>query len=268
MKTLLFKLASSTFTLGLIASAHSAHWIVRSMVSSSSSSSDISVTRNAPSGVSVTIPSGSTMIYGSGTFSFFGENDTYSKKFLCANPGTVTYNPWCSSYYTYTYQWVSDSPTDVPPAVSTPGEVLGYSLEQGGVGQNFEWNPTGGYVRTLGTWSGNLAFNSQGDVFGGTGESPYSALGIYWPTLSDSPTVTIGSSLFYVRPENLGGGSVTTDANGYTILIASVLNSQSIELSTPLSYNNPVSSSFFVFDTGTTTCYKGGTELLGLPIES
>lgn len=210
--------------------------------------------------VSVNISSG---IYGTGTFKFYGEQDSYSQIYNGIEPATVQYLPYANSYYTFTYKWVSDSPSDTPPSVGSHADFDGYSLEQAAPAQ---YMLGGGGPQVSGSYSWNTTFNTEGPIWGGTGSNPYYGMSFTWPHSTDTPNVTIGGQLYFVRGVVVGGGTVSLDGSGNTIITASVLNAQAAMIQTPISAVGGGSGTIRVTNYGTMTCYLGVSQIGSLPV--
>jgi hypothetical protein len=264
-----FSKSMSVIVLAAIAAASdAAHWVTVSQVDASVPATVIvgsNTVRGARSQISVTIPSSPTMIYGGGTFKFYGEPDALISDWFGNCPTTVTSNAYVHTYYNFTYKWVSDSPSDIPPPVGSQGVLDGYSLTQGSLGQYQFTGYSGGQTAGQASWS--IYFNSNMKVFTPVfGPNFHMASVPEWPASTDSPIVAVGSSLFFITPEILGGGSTYLDANGNTVLTASILNSQNMLISTPTIPVNNASGFEGWQNGGTTARYVGGATLFGLPI--
>ncbi|MDR3688000.1 MAG: hypothetical protein P4L46_01385 [Fimbriimonas sp.] len=87
--------------------------------------------RSARMQTTVTINTGPLKqeIYGTGPFVFYGEND-YLADMKTGGGSMYSYASSTSSYYQYVYQWVSDSPNDIPPPPGHDLGVNGYQLDR------------------------------------------------------------------------------------------------------------------------------------------
>jgi len=267
------RLCSSTFLLfmAFATQASAAHWKLISTSDAtipSSITSDSTVSRGMRVAVTATIPSSPTMIYGSGSFQFFGESDSYNTSFLANYPLTQDYHGYVHAYYTYKYQWVSDNAGDVPPDPNQDLQLSGYSLTRCPQIADYQFAGFGG-PNTIGMLSWSVWFNSNIHVFSPTWPSfGHSITAPAWPASTDSPVAMVGGSLYFITPEILGGGPVTIDPSGNTIITVSVLNVQQLNESTPIFPNSPtaVLEGWNIY--GSTTRYAGGSQINGLPIHN
>jgi hypothetical protein len=259
MKHTLLKAAGIAAFSSLFFGANAAHWTLVSQVGTSSTVSS-GATRGSLSALSVTIPSGSYAIYGTGTFKFFGEPDTFSTQISStAYSFLFTFDPSVISYYTYVYLWVSDAPTDIPPTPGSSQEVTGYALQRA---TNLETVGIG-MAGSSATYSSDALFNSVGPTWSGGG-SPYTGFSNLWPKPTDSPIVSISSKNYYVRPVFVGGGPVSINGSGQTIVTISVGNFQSVDYATNVTANPNLLME--LNSTSQTACYIAGSEVSGLPI--
>ena len=271
MNRLVIKQLFTSAMLISVASSQAAHWKLISMTDASiptSTVSDSTVTRGARATVSATIPSSPSMIYGSGVFQFHGESDSYNTSFLATYPLTQDYHGWAHSYYKYVYQWVSDSPTDVAPSPNQSLQLSGYSLTASPGLFDYQFAGFGG-PNTIGMLSWSVWFNSNIHIFSPTWPSfGHSITTQAWPALTDSPIALVGSTPYLITPEVLGGGPVTIDGSGNTIITVTVLNSEQMNETTPIFPNSPtaVLEGWNIY--GSTTRYAAGTQINGLPIHN
>jgi len=263
----LFKaITAISVSIGSIVSSQAAHWKLLSEGDATipaSYTTGNGVTRGARTSFSLTLPSVSSDIYGVGPFTFYGESDQYHDNTLCGESTLYTYTASANNYYSFKFQWVSDSPSDTPPSPNQAIGAVGYSLESGGGGQFSYLNP----VYKTGNWS--FLWDSQGPSLSPP-YSPFSpATSCAWPVAGGANQVTVTNNgvLLYVRPVALGGVTVTLDGSGNTIGTMSVLNAQSILMVTQFSpYGNPSNVTALVYDNATMFGYLACAEIGGLKV--
>lgn len=210
------------------------------------------------------IPQHSTMIYGDGTFTFYGEQSqmwpTYN-----GGPGTFADQNYLNSYYEFKFRWVSDSPSDVPPSLTTSVEAFGYALERA---ENlFYLHALFGGPWTVGINSISMCFPVYGPVWSVPGQTNFDINYPYtWPQSGglDVKITVPNIGLMYVRPQTVGGGGLSLDGNGDTIATISVLNSMTQTFSIPVSTVGGITVGMYV--KGFFSCYKSVTEMLDLPV--
>ena len=136
----------------------------------------------------------------------------------------VVWDAWVNAYYNFTYKWVADSLSDVPPGVgSTPG-AYGYALRTGSVSTYLSGGGPVTGATTYQAWYNLLPTHSATYVSPSGGYYMGGALNI--PAPGASPTITVGGVTYYVAMGALGGGTVTINGSGDHVISFPVLNSQ------------------------------------------
>jgi len=256
----------------LASASNAAHWVLVSLADTNFPAppyvSDSFVTRVLTTRqFDAAIPTHSTMIYGSGTFKFYGEQ-SHMKPEYNGGPGTFADQNYLNSYYEFKFKWVSDSPSDVPPSVTTSVEAFGYNLEK--VDSSFFYHAIWGGPWTIGINSIHHGFPVYGPTWSVPGQTGYGTMppgdNLHWPQ-SGGLDITItfpGIGLMYVRPQTIGGGTLAY-VNGDLIATINVLNSMEQNFSIPIS--SPGGGiTVGAYLESTFSCYKSVTRMLGLPV--
>lgn len=256
--------------LAMAAVSNAAHWELISRADTNYPSppiySDSDVTRVLTyRSFNAAVPSDVTMIYGSGTFPFYGEQ-CQMKPTYSGGATTWAHQDYLDSYYEFKFKWVSDSPSDTPPSLTTSVAAYGYSLERA-VNVFFSHALNGG-PWSFGMWSISMTFPIYGPVWQSSG--PTNTFGATvnnsWPQSGGSDiTVNVPNiGLMYIRPQVVGGGGLSLDGSGNTIATISVLNSMVQEFSIPITTTYGISIGVYV--EGDFSCYKTVTQMLGLNV--
>ncbi len=257
------RVAAVALSLSIAHLAGAAHWIIQSRgdaTSPISSTSGTNASRGMRTTKSATVTGG---LYGSGTFSFFGEKDAFSQDVFVPYPGTIIgVNAYVNAYYTFTYKWVSDAPGDTPPAVGSQPGAQGYFLERvDGVaeGQTARYNVTYDYTAAC-------LFNSQnGNTFTGS-VGPTGGWSDNWPKSAGSGIVSVGGVLFFVSPQILPSATITLDGSGNTIATITTLNSETLQLSSSITLGPPMSG-LLIHNTATLENYVAASTIGGLAVQ-
>jgi hypothetical protein len=256
--------------------AGAAHWVLHSVGLNAREPYVVtgSASYGTPIQVSVPISSG---IHGTGTFQFYGQTMATSAAYLGSLAGdgaevTVGFQGSVAAYYTFVYQWASDSPSDVPPS---PGEgelgVNGYNLarvascgEVGDNGATYNGCSIFGYFAML----QGPTYNLSPGVYNGrpwpvTSQGPGSNYGSPPSTNNVSFSTPAGANLFAVIPFDVGSADISLSSGTTYATIAYAANFQCFQF---LGGTWMDTESFDVNAGGSSESYIGCSQIGGLPV--